>query len=110
MSHPIELQASIGISTFPNDGKTSTDLIMRADDAMYEAKGKGRNGYRFFRPEMHLRLAERQSLEADLRCALGQNEFVLHYQPKVDLESRKANGGAAAVAYVIEAWLRDLTR
>ena len=59
---------------------------------------------------MRDRAVARMEIEADLKKAIDAQEFVLHYQPKVDLESRKANGGAAAVAYVIEAWLRDLTR
>jgi diguanylate cyclase (GGDEF)-like protein len=95
----LDIQVSIGVSTFPSDGKTCTDLVKRADDATYETKRRGRNGYRFFLPEMHLRFAERQSLEADLRCALGQNEFVLHYQPKVDLNSKKITGMEALIRW-----------
>jgi EAL domain-containing protein (putative c-di-GMP-specific phosphodiesterase class I) len=66
----------------------------------YEAKQRGRNNYQFFRHEMHARLAERQSLEADLRCALGRNEFVLHYQPKLNLQIGQITGVEALIRWL----------
>ena len=83
----LDINVSIGVSTYPIDGQDAESLLSRADNALYEAKQRGRNNYQFFRHEMHARLAERQSLEADLRCALGRNEFVLHYQPILDLQT-----------------------
>jgi diguanylate cyclase (GGDEF)-like protein len=74
----LDINVSIGVSTYPADGQDAEGLISTADNAMYEAKQHGRNNFQFFRHEMHAQLAERQSLEADLRYALGRNEFVLH--------------------------------
>ena len=68
----LDISTSIGVSTYPIDGQDAESLMNRADNAMYEAKQRGRNNYQFFRHEMHALLAERESLEADLRCALGQ--------------------------------------
>jgi diguanylate cyclase (GGDEF)-like protein/PAS domain S-box-containing protein len=88
----LDINVSIGVSTYPIDGQGAESLMNRADNAMYEAKQRGRNNYQFFRHEMHARLAERQLLEADLRCALGRNEFVLHYQPKLNLQTGQITG------------------
>ena len=95
-----DINVSIGVSTYPNDGQDAEGLINRADNAMYEAKEHGRNNYQFFRHEMHARLAERQSLEADLRCALGRNEFLLHYQPKLSLETGEITGVEALIRWL----------
>ena len=97
----LDINVSIGVSTYPSDGQDAEGLINRADNAMYEAKQLGRNNYQFFRREMHARLAERQSLEADLRCALGRNEFLLHYQPKISLQTGQITGAEALLR-----WLR----
>jgi diguanylate cyclase (GGDEF)-like protein/PAS domain S-box-containing protein len=94
-----DINVSIGVSTYPNDGQDAEGLMNRADNAMYEAKEHGRNNYQFFRHEMHARLAERQSLEADLRCALGRNEFLLHYQPKLSLQTGEITGVEALIRW-----------
>jgi len=96
----LDTNVSIGVSTYPSDGQDAEGLMNRADNAMYEAKEHGRNNYQFFRHEMHARLAERQSLEADLRYALGRNEFLLHYQPKLSLQT----GGITGVEALLR-WL-----
>jgi diguanylate cyclase (GGDEF)-like protein len=96
----LDINVSIGVSTYPNDGQDAEGLINRADDAMYEAKEQGRNNYQFFRNEMHAQLAERQSLEADLRCALGRNEFLLHYQPKLGLQTGEITGVEALIRWL----------
>jgi diguanylate cyclase (GGDEF)-like protein/PAS domain S-box-containing protein len=85
----VDINVSIGVSTFPIDGGGADNLMNKADTAMYEAKQHGRNNYRFFRPDMQARFVERQALELDLRYALGRNEFVLHYQPQFNLQTGK---------------------
>jgi diguanylate cyclase (GGDEF)-like protein/PAS domain S-box-containing protein len=96
----LDLKVSIGVSTYPSDGLDPESLLNRADNALYEAKQRGRNNYQFFRHEMHARLADRQSLEADLRCALGRNEFVLHYQPKLNLQTGQITGVEALIRWL----------
>jgi diguanylate cyclase (GGDEF)-like protein/PAS domain S-box-containing protein len=96
----LNITVSIGVSTYPSDGQDAESLMNRADNAMYEAKQLGRNNYQFFRHEMHAQLAERQSLEADLRCALGRNEFVLHYQPILNLETGQITGVEALIRWL----------
>lgn len=78
---------SIGIALFPEDGNDFDTLLTHADMAMYQAKAAGRNGFRFFDAQTHAANRERLSLELGLREALSRNEFVLHYQPIVDLNS-----------------------
>lgn len=77
------LTASIGISIYPDDGDEMGALLQNADAAMYSAKNAGRNRYRFFKPEMNQRIAERMQIESKLRKALEQGEFLLHYQPQL---------------------------
>jgi len=95
----LDINVSIGVSTYPGDGRDSEGLMNKADAAMYEAKQHGRNTYQFFRRDMHARLAERQSLEADLRYALGRNEFLLHYQPKFNLQTGRITGVEALLRW-----------
>jgi diguanylate cyclase (GGDEF)-like protein/PAS domain S-box-containing protein len=96
----LDISASIGISTYPGDGDNAETLMNRADNAMYEAKQHGRNNYQFFQQVMHSRLAERQSLESALRCALGRQELLLHYQPKIDLQTGKISGVEALLRWL----------
>jgi diguanylate cyclase (GGDEF)-like protein/PAS domain S-box-containing protein len=95
----LDVNASIGVSTYPADGLNAESLMNRADNAMYEAKQEGRNIYRFFRPEMQAQLVERQALESELRCALGRKEFLLHYQPKFNLENGEITGVEALIRW-----------
>src|SRR5665213_1189343 len=83
--HELYITASIGIATYPEDGREADGLLKHADLAMYHAKSNGSNNYQFFEASMNARAAERQSLENDLRHAIEREEFILHYQPKIDL-------------------------
>jgi diguanylate cyclase (GGDEF)-like protein/PAS domain S-box-containing protein len=85
--HRLHVTASIGISTYPENGEDAETLIKNADTAMYHAKEYGRNNYQFFQKEMNLQAVERQSLEGQLRYALEREELLLHYQPKINLKT-----------------------
>jgi diguanylate cyclase (GGDEF)-like protein len=90
---------SIGISTFPADGSDSQSLIKAADVAMYRAKETGRNNYQFYLPSMNIHTLERLELESDLRRALERGEFLLHYQPKVEVASGLITGVEALLRW-----------
>ena len=91
--------ASIGISLYPEDGDDSETLVRNADTAMYHAKENGRGNYQFFRAEMNQRMQRRVTLERNLRHALENDEFVLHYQPKYILETGRLSGVEALVRW-----------
>ncbi|MDR3482552.1 MAG: EAL domain-containing protein [Burkholderiaceae bacterium] len=88
----IRTTCSIGFSFFPQDGLDVETLLKNADAAMYRAKELGRNNFQFFTDELTAHINERVALEQSLRGALERGEFVLHYQPKVDLRSGKVVG------------------
>jgi diguanylate cyclase (GGDEF)-like protein len=90
---------SIGITLFPNDGENIDDLLMHADIAMYHAKDAGKNTFRFFEREMNHESGERLALQTDLRHALKGGEFLLFYQPKLDIESNKITGFEALIRW-----------
>jgi len=91
--------ASIGISTYPADGTDTTTLLKNADAAMYRSKEGGRNTYRFYNAEMTRSARDRLILEANMRQAIVQQEFVLHYQPQVDVASGEIVGVEALVRW-----------
>src|SRR5450432_1670752 len=98
--HSLNVTVSIGISTYPEDGSDAETLMKNADTAMYQAKEKGRNNYQFFKKEMNLRAVKRQSLEGGLREALDHSQFVLHYQPKINLTTGNISGAEALVRWL----------
>jgi diguanylate cyclase (GGDEF)-like protein/PAS domain S-box-containing protein len=100
----LHTSTSIGISVFPLDGMDAAALIKNADTAMYHAKDRGRNNYQFFRHDMNTRAMERQLVESNLRRALERNQFTLHYQPKVDLESNRITGVEALLRWEHPEW------
>jgi diguanylate cyclase (GGDEF)-like protein len=97
--HQLSSDASIGIAIAPRDGSDLFDLLKNADLAMYAAKAAGRRTYRFFDPEMEQQANHRRELEADLRAALAQGSFELHYQPQVDLRSDGVTGCEALLRW-----------
>ncbi|MGI4717338.1 MAG: putative bifunctional diguanylate cyclase/phosphodiesterase [Janthinobacterium lividum] len=100
----LHTSTSIGISVFPLDGTDAAALIKNADTAMYHAKERGRNVYQFFRHDMNARAVERQLVESNLRRALARSEFVLHYQPKLDLITGTITGAEALLRWEHPEW------
>ena len=81
---------SIGVTVFGREDGGVEEVLQRADLAMYQVKAAGRNGVSFFEPTMLARVSQRARMEADIRRALFNREFVLHYQPQVDMDGRVA--------------------
>jgi diguanylate cyclase (GGDEF)-like protein/PAS domain S-box-containing protein len=97
--HELFVSASVGITLFPNDGVESEILIRNADTAMYRAKELGRNTYQFFTAEMNQNTLDKLKLEGDLRHALTNGEFLIHYQPKVSCATGKITGFEALLRW-----------
>jgi diguanylate cyclase (GGDEF)-like protein/PAS domain S-box-containing protein len=97
--HELRVGASTGISVYPQDGSDIGTLLKNADTAMYQAKGAGGNAFRFFTPEMNARISERVALENNLRRAIQNHEFRLHYQPQVDGRSGQLIGMEALIRW-----------
>ncbi len=97
--HRLHVSLSIGISLYPDDGKTVEMMVRNADIAMYHAKKNGRNNYQVFTQEMNVRAVKRHAVEQVLHHALEQQKFVLHYQPKVNLKTGVITGAEALVRW-----------
>jgi diguanylate cyclase (GGDEF)-like protein/PAS domain S-box-containing protein len=97
--HDLHVTTSIGVSVYPDDGLDAETLIKNADTAMYQAKENGRQSYQFFKPAMNVRAVERQSIEESLRRALERQEFVVHYQPKINLKTGEIIGAEALLRW-----------
>jgi diguanylate cyclase (GGDEF)-like protein/PAS domain S-box-containing protein len=97
--HDYQLSVSIGIATYPVDGLDTQTLLKNADIAMYRAKTTGKNNYQFYSAEMNTHSVERALLEARLRKAIEQREFVVHYQPKIDAQNGRIVGAEALVRW-----------
>ena len=91
--------ASIGVALSPQDGAELSQLMKNADTAMYHAKEMGKNNFQFYQAEMNARALERLELESDLRRAIEQEEFVLHYQPQFTGDGRRLTGAEALLRW-----------
>ena len=100
--HELAATVSMGVAVWPDDGQDFDALLQRADTAMYQAKAAGRNTYRFYTAQMNVQALEQFQLRTALHWALDQHQFVLHYQPQIDLTSGRLVGVEALLR-----WQRD---
>jgi diguanylate cyclase (GGDEF)-like protein/PAS domain S-box-containing protein len=98
----IQASASIGITFFPTDGSDADALLKNADLAMYQAKADGGSSFRFYSADMQRRALEASQLDAELRRAVEQEQFILHYQPQIDAKTGRIVGAEALLR-----WNRD---
>ena len=99
MGHELFVTASIGIATCPDDGMEVATLLAKADAAMYDAKTKGRNGYRQYMPGLTMYSSDHMAIEMDLRNALENDELVLFYQPQVSFTTGQVIGVEALLRW-----------
>jgi diguanylate cyclase (GGDEF)-like protein/PAS domain S-box-containing protein len=97
--HEVFISASIGIALFPHDGSDAGTILKNSDIAMYHAKSEGRNNYQFFQQSLKKEASFKLSLESDLRKALVQEQFVLYYQPQIEIATRKIFGVEALIRW-----------
>lgn len=97
--HDLSITASLGISIYPNDSGTAVELIKHAETAMHSSKERGPDRFSFYTDDMNHRAQHRQNLESAIRQALEREEFVLHYQPKLDLKSGRIVGAEALIRW-----------
>ena len=97
--HEVVVTTSIGIALYPHDGGEVDALLKNADTAMYHAKATGKNNYQFYSASMNKRATRRLSQEAQLRKAIQRDEFYLHYQPQLSLESGRTNSVEALLRW-----------
>jgi len=97
--HEIFSSCSIGVSVYPYDGTASVDLLKYADTAMYHAKNGGRNRFQLYDAAMNAMAEERLQLETDLHYAQERGEFILHYQPQLDLENGRIHAVEALIRW-----------
>jgi diguanylate cyclase (GGDEF)-like protein/PAS domain S-box-containing protein len=90
--HPLQTTGSVGVSLFPRDGSTMVELLKHSDTAMYQAKDRGRNNVQMFSQIMNRKLKHRVAVEASLREALRLKQLDVHYQPFINLMTRKVVG------------------
>jgi len=91
--------ASIGIAVYPDDGKDARTLLKNADTAMFRAKESGRHCFQFYKPEMSVSAMERLELENSLKAAFESDEFVIHYQPIIDIHKNEITGVEALLRW-----------
>jgi len=96
------VSGSVGIAVYPEDGRDAQTLMKNADTAMFHGKGLGKNTYQYFTPQMNIAVKRRMMLESALRRAVLQKDFVLHYQPQIDLETGEIIACEALVRWKTE--------
>jgi diguanylate cyclase (GGDEF)-like protein len=99
MGQEIFISASIGISVYPQDGQDMSTLLKNADIAMYRSKEQGKNTFQFYTSDTNVHTFERLAMENSLRKALERKEFVLYYQPKIDLATNAIVGAEALLRW-----------
>ena len=99
-SQEVYITPSIGISIFPDDCDDEASLIKNADTAMYQAKSLGKNSFQLYAKEMNEKISERLTLEKDLRYAIKNKEFVVYYQPQIDIAKSELVGMEALVRWI----------
>jgi diguanylate cyclase (GGDEF)-like protein/PAS domain S-box-containing protein len=97
--HPLQTSGSVGVSLFPRDGSDMGELLKHSDTAMYQAKDRGRNNVQMFSQIMNRKLKHRVAVEASLRDALRLKQLDVHYQPFVNLQTRKVVGLEALIRW-----------
>jgi diguanylate cyclase (GGDEF)-like protein/PAS domain S-box-containing protein len=97
--HDLRVTSSLGVATYPNDGRDADTLLANADAAMYRAKDVGRDNFQFYTSELNTKVHERFLLQEELRSAVSRSEFVLHYQPQVDLRTGRVFAVEALVRW-----------
>jgi diguanylate cyclase (GGDEF)-like protein/PAS domain S-box-containing protein len=97
--HRLTVSISIGVSVYPDDGHTAVQLLRNADMAMYRAKDAGRNQFQYYETGMNVKALRRMQLENDLRNAIGKDQLMLYYQPKVNTVSGKVVGMEALLRW-----------
>jgi diguanylate cyclase (GGDEF)-like protein/PAS domain S-box-containing protein len=95
----LNVSCSVGVAMYPDDASLPGELMRLADAAMYEAKAAGRDTSRFFSVETNNRVVARQAMETQLRQALDNHEFSLHYQPRIDAKTRQMQGAEALLRW-----------